>query len=139
MNGTPEEGVAHALKVFLRRRGLPRARVDSEEVAVGCRRAWRELHMPITYRVDPDDAGFPNLEFYVSDSMGDDYHGRIWAEGHVDELDAMHLWFRFDPTVPESKEIAQGELRRHNLAVAQRLRARDLLPEADSGPYPKIL
>jgi len=138
MHGTPEDHVARAFEAFLSRIGLHAVRIDPEEVVLGRHRTWRELHMHIAYRVDPDDAGFPNLEFYAYDPMGDDHHGRIWADGHVEELDAMRLWFHFNPEVMESKEAARQELFAHNLGVGQHLRRRGLLPDTDDGPYSKI-
>jgi hypothetical protein len=40
---------------------------------------WR-----IVYRVDPDDGGFPSLEFYATHRMTSDSHVRIWADGHTE-------------------------------------------------------
>ncbi len=83
----------------------------------------------MAYRIDPDDAGQPNLELYVHHSMMDDFHARIWADGFVEELAAMRLWVQFDPCVPTSRDDALVETRASNGTIAAQLEERGLLPD----------
>jgi hypothetical protein len=125
----PEQRVADAFHAYFVRLGIPTVRIGSEEVTLGRRRAWNEIGFWIAYRVDPDDGGFPSLELYVHHPMMDDWHARIWSDGYVEELDAMHLWFRFDPEVPSSKEAARQEHLERNRDIAIGLHERGLRPQ----------
>jgi hypothetical protein len=125
---TSAERVAGSFNRYLRRIGLPDVRISAEQVRLGVRRAWSALGFWIAYRIDPDDAGQPNLEVYVHHPMMDDFHARIWADGYLEQLEAMHLWFRFDVTMPAYKEAAARENRERNRRIGVLLEERGLLP-----------
>jgi hypothetical protein len=122
---TPEERVADAFTAYFANFDI---RIGPEDVAVGSRRTIGERGWRITYRVDPDDGGFPSLEFYATHRMTNDRHVRIWADGYLERLDAIHEFYGYDPKVPGSQEAAEEEYLRHNRAVARQLRARGLYP-----------
>jgi hypothetical protein len=67
--------------------------------------------------------------------MTSDSHVRIWADGHLEHLDAIHEAFVFDPQVPGSEQAAKEKYLAHNQAVAEQLRARGLYPEGDVNAY----
>jgi hypothetical protein len=104
-------------------------------VTVGSRRTITERGWRITYRVDPDDAGAPSLEFYATHRMTSDSHERIWADGHLEHLDAIYEAYAYDAKVPGSEEAAREKYLQHNQAVARELRARGLYPEGDINAY----
>jgi hypothetical protein len=110
-------------------------RIRPEEVVPGSRRAIGKRGWRITYRVDPDDAGFPSLEFYATHRMTNDRHVRIWADGHVDHLDAIHEFYSYDPKIPGSEEAAREEYMRHNQAIARHLHGRGLYPGGDINAF----
>ncbi len=72
-------------------------RIEPEDVRLGSRRRIGQRGWRIAYRIDPDDAGLPSLEFYATHRMTNDRHVRIWADGHVDHLDAIDEFYGFDP------------------------------------------
>jgi len=82
----PEERIADAFNRYFANFNI---RVEAGEVRVGSRRDIRTRGWRITFRVMPDDAGSPSLEFYATHRMTNDRHVRIWADGHVEELDAI--------------------------------------------------
>jgi hypothetical protein len=129
---TPEERIVDAFNGYFVNFPI---RIEVSDVAVGTRRGIAERGWRITYRVDPDDGGFPSLEFYATHRMTNDRHVRIWADGHVEELDAIHEFFGFDPKVPGSKAAAEAEYLRHNRAIAEQLRARGLYPDGDINAF----
>ncbi len=110
-------------------------RIDEGDVQVGHRREIRAQGWRILFRVDPDDAGSPSLEFYATHRMTDDRHARIWADGHLEELDAIHESYGYDPKVPGSRETAEAEYLRHNRKVAEHLRSVGLYPEDDINAF----
>ncbi len=110
-------------------------RIGPEDVAVGIRRTIGERGWRITYGVDPDDAGLASLEFYATHRMTNDRHVRIWADGHVDHMDAINELFAYDPKAPGSKEAAEEEYLRHNQAVARQVRDRGLYPDGDINAF----
>lgn len=126
----PEKRVANAFNPYLKRIGLPVVRIGPEHVTLGSRRSWYELEdFWIAYRVDPDDGGFPSLELYVHHPMMDDWHARIWADGYLEELPAMRLWFAFDHMTEGSDEAARQELLEHNRGILIELQGRGLCPK----------
>jgi hypothetical protein len=125
----PEALVARAFNMYLKRIGLPVTWIGPEDVTLGHRDAWRAFGFWIAYRIDPDDAGFPSLEVYVHHPWMDDWHARIWADGQLEELEAMHLWFRFVPEVPGSKEAALLQLLERNRIIVYQLHERALCPQ----------
>lgn len=104
-------------------------RVEAGEVRVGSRREIRARGWHITFRVVPDDAGSPSLEFYATHRMTNDRHVRIWADGYLEHLDAIHEFVGYDPKVPGSEEAAKEEYLRHNQMVAEQ--------DACSRPLPR--
>jgi hypothetical protein len=67
--------------------------------------------------------------------MTNDRHVRIWADDHVDHLDASNEFFAYDPEAPGSKEAAEEEYLRHNQVVARQLRDRGLYPDGDINAF----
>ena len=129
---TPQERIAEA---FNRRFAAFGISIQPEDVALGARRAIGERGWGIRLRVDPDDAGFPSLEYYATHRMTSDEHVRIWADGHVESLDAIYEAYVFDPKVPGSEEAARTRYLRHNREVADRLRERGLYPDGDINAF----
>jgi hypothetical protein len=129
---TPEERVAEAFNNYFANFGI---RIDHREIAVGTHRTIREQGWWIAYHVLPDDAGLPSLEFYATHRMTNDRHARIWSDGHLEELDAIHEFYAYDPEVAGSKESAEEEHLRHNRTVAQQLRERGLYPDGDVNAF----
>src|SRR4051812_45821737 len=68
---TPEERVAEAFNV---RFATFEITLEPGDVVVGTHREIVKRGWRITYRVDPDDAGYPSLELYVVHRMTDDSH-----------------------------------------------------------------
>jgi hypothetical protein len=110
-------------------------RIGPGDVVLGSRRAVGERGWRITYRVDADDGGFPSLEFYSTHRMTNDRHVRIWADGYLERLDAMHEFYAYDPKVPGLQEAAEEKYLRHNQAVGRQLRARGLYPHGDINTF----
>ena len=81
MEGTPQERIARRFNSFFTSSGI---RIKPKDVRLNARREIRKGGWRITYRVNPDDGGFPSLEFYASHRMTDDTHYRIWADGHTE-------------------------------------------------------
>jgi hypothetical protein len=129
---TPEERIAEA---FNRCFAHVDIRIAADDVVLGLRREIRERGWRIAFRVLPDDAGTPSLEFYATHRMTNDRHARIWSDGHLDELDAIWELYGFDPKVPGSKEAAEERFLKHNREVAAQLRASGLYPEGDINAY----
>jgi hypothetical protein len=125
----PEACVARAFNKYLVRIGLPTVRLEASDIGVGRHEAWTVLGFWIGWRIDPDDAGFPSLELYVYHPRMDDWHARIWADGYVEELEAMRVWIHFDPEAPGSRETAAEQNRERNRAIAIRLHERGLCPQ----------
>lgn len=102
-------------------------RITPAEVVIGSRRTifdqrsgWR-----ITYRVDPDDVGEPNLEFYATNRFTSDRHVRIFADGRGGHLEAMSESFFHDPSKPE---FGAEEFRTRNKTLMSQLQDRGLYP-----------
>ena len=129
---TPEERIAEA---FDRRFATFDIHLDPADVKVGERGSIRARGWLIMWRVVPDDAGSPSLEFYATHRMTDDEHVRIWADGHVEQLDAIYPFYGFDPKVPGSEEAAKEKYLTHNRKVAEELRASGLYPDGDINAY----
>jgi hypothetical protein len=129
---TPEGRVAEVFNACFANFDI---RIEPKDVTVGTHRRIGHQGWRITYRIDPDDAGFPSLEFYATHWMTDDRHVRIWADGALERLDAIREFFGYDSTVPGSKETAEDTYLRHNRAIARQLRARGLYPYDDINAY----
>jgi hypothetical protein len=110
-------------------------RIEAGDVVLGTRRQIHEQGWRVAYRVVPDDGGFPSLEFYATHRMTSDRHARIWADGHIQGLDAIHEFYAYDPEVPGSREAAEEKYLRHNRLVADQLRASGLYPEGDVNAF----
>lgn len=129
---TPEERVADAFNAYFARFDIA---IAPEDAAVGTRRAISGRGWRIRYRVDPDDAGVPCLEFYATHRMTSDTHVRIWADGHIDDLDAIWESYAYDAKTPGSEQAAKARYLEHNQAVANQLRERGLFPEGDINAF----
>jgi hypothetical protein len=129
---TPEERIADAFNAHFANFDIS---VTPEEVVVGARRRIGERGWLITYRVDADDAGFPSLELYATHRMTNDTHLRIWADGHLEHLDAIEELYAYDPKVPGSEDAARTRYFEHNRSVERRLRERGLYPEGDINAF----
>ena len=82
-------------------------RIEAGDVVLGTRRQIHEQGWRVTYRVVPDDGGFPSLEFHSTHRMTGDRHARIWADGHV------QAWMRFTSSTPTTQRCrAQRSLRK---------------------------
>jgi hypothetical protein len=110
-------------------------RIGAGDVVVGNRREIRERGWWIAFRVLPDDAGLPSLEFYATHRMTNDRHSRIWADGYLEELDAIREFYGYDAKVPGSEDAAKKEYLTHNQMVAEQLRAAGLYPDGDINAY----
>jgi hypothetical protein len=130
---TAETRIAETFDRYFANFGI---RIDPGEVRVGHRGQIRSEGWSIRYRVVPDDAGGPSLEFYATHRMTNDRHAVIWADGHLDTLEAIREFFGYDPDVPRSKEAAEQDYLQHNRLVADRLRAAGLFPEGDINDLP---
>jgi hypothetical protein len=129
---SPEEQVADAFNRYFANFDI---RVEPDDVVVGSHRTIHGEGWLIRHRVDPDDAGFPSLEFYATHRMTDDRHIRIWADGALEGLDAIQPGYGYNPKAPGSKEAAEQEYRRHSQEIARQLRERGLYPEGDINTY----
>lgn len=132
MSPSPEERVAEAFNAYFANFDIS---IRPEDVAVGSGRTIGERGWRIAYRGDPDDAGLPSMEFYATHRMTNDRHERIWADGHVEHLDAIHEVYGWDPKVPASKQAAKEQYLKHNQAVARQLRERGLYPDGDINAF----
>lgn len=97
-------------------------RIVAEDVVVGARRTLRHDGWAITYRVDPDLAGMPTIEFYATHRMTNDRHVVIAADGSLDHQDAIKELLIISG--PDSVE----KFHAHNNAIEDRLRSRGLYP-----------
>jgi hypothetical protein len=129
---TAEERIAETFDTYFANFGI---RIDPGEVRIGGRGQIRSGGWYIRYRVVPDDAGGPSLEFYATHRMTNDRHAVIWADGHLDKLEAIREFSVYNPDVPGAKEAAEQDYRRHNRLVADRLRAAGLFPDGDINAY----
>ena len=129
---TPDERIAEAFNARFVHFEISIAPAD---VVLGARRVIGERGWHIRFRVDPDDAGMPSLEYYATHRMTSDEHVRIWADGHVESLDAIYEAYMYDAKVPGSEEKAREEYLRHNRAVAEQLRERGLYPDGDINAF----
>lgn len=129
---TPQERIAEAFNARFARFQIS---IRPGDVKLGARRVIGERGWHIRLRVDPDDAGFPSLEYYATHRMTSDEHARIWADGHVESLDAIYEAFMFDSKVPGSEEAARAEYLRHNREIADQLRERGLYPDGDINAF----
>jgi len=132
VEGTPQERIARRFNSFFKGFSI---RIEPEEVVLGARGQIGAGGWRITYRVDPDDGGFPSLEFYATHRMTDDSHYRIWADGYAEKLEALRTFYGYRPEVPESKEEAERKYTEHNVRVAKELRERGLYQEGDINAY----
>jgi hypothetical protein len=110
-------------------------RIVPDDVVIGTRRGLGERGWTIRYRVDPDDAGLPSLEFYATHRMTSDSHVRIWADGHVEDLDAIWEAYAYDRKVPGDEERSRERYLQHNREVAEALGARGLYPDGDVNTF----
>ena len=129
---SPEEHIAEVFNSTFARFDM---QIGASDVAIGAHREIRGGGWRILYRVLAEDDGAPSLEFYATHRMTDDRHARIRARGHLEELDAIHTIFGFDPKVPGAEEAAREAYVRHNGKVADELRAAGLYPEGDINAY----
>jgi hypothetical protein len=122
MSPTPEERVAESFNLYFANWDIG---VAPEDVAVGSRRTIvdRKSGWRITYRVDDDGGGMPNLEFYATNRWTNDRHVQIWADGHGEHLEAVSEIFFHEPEEPDS---GTEEIRTRNEAVVRELRDRGL-------------
>lgn len=128
----PEERIAETFNGYFANFDI---RIAPGDVVVGSRQEIRKRGWRIAFRVLPDDAGSPSLEFYATHRMTNDRHSRIWADGHLEELDAIREFYGYDQKVPGSKDAAEKEYLRHNRMVAEQLRAAGLYPGGDINAY----
>jgi hypothetical protein len=109
--------------------------IEAADVVLGARRLIRHRGWHIRFRVDPDDGGFPSLEYYAVHRMTNDTHVRIWADGHAEPLEAIWEMYAWDPKVTGSEEAAHDRYLRHNREVAAELAERGLYPEGDINAF----
>ncbi len=109
--------------------------IAPEDVTLGAHRQIARQGWRIIYRVDPDDAGLPSLEYYATTRMTSDTHVRIWSDGHVEDLDAIREAYAYDADIPGSKEAAHADYLQHNRKVADVLAARGLYPGGDINAF----
>jgi hypothetical protein len=128
----PEERIAETFNGYFANFDI---RIEAGDVVVGSRQEIRKRGWWIAFRVLPDDAGFPSLEFYATHRMTNDRHSRIWADGHLEELDAIREFYGYDANVPGSEDAAKKEYLRHNRMVAEQLRVAGLYPDGDINAY----
>ena len=67
----PEERIAEAFNGYFANFDI---RIGAGDVVVGSRQEIRERGWRIAFRVLPDDAGLPSLEFYATHRMTNDRH-----------------------------------------------------------------
>jgi hypothetical protein len=132
---TPEERIADAFNAYFARFDIT---IGPQDAVVGTRRALGGRGWRIRYRVDPDDAGLPSLEFYATHRMTSDTRVGIWADGHVDDLDAIWESYAYDAKTPGSEQAARAKYVEHNQAVASQLGERGLFPEGDINAFLRI-
>lgn len=121
--GDAQRRIAEAFNAYFDRFDI---RILPEHVVVGIRRTIRADGWAITYRVDPDPAGMPTLEFYATHRMTNDRHVAIAADGSLDYLDAIKEYLILSG--PDSVQ----EFHAHNDTIEQRLRSRGLYPHGQS-------
>jgi hypothetical protein len=129
---TPEQRIADAFNDYFANFDI---RIEADDVTLGSRREIRDKGWCIRLKVDPDDAGSPSLEFYAGHRMTDDRHHRIWADGYVEDLDAIRTFYGYNPKIPGAEEEAKREYLAHNRMVSEQLRASGLYPESDINTY----
>jgi hypothetical protein len=129
---TPEGLIADQFNAYFAHFDI---RIGPDEVVAGTRREIRERGWRILLKIVPDDSGLPSLEFYATHRMTNDRHARIWADGHLEHLDAIEELYAYDPNVPGAKEAAHEAYLMHNRRVAEQLRASGLYPEGDINAY----
>ncbi|MDQ1305994.1 MAG: hypothetical protein QG671_1826 [Actinomycetota bacterium] len=122
--GAAQRRIAEAFDAYFDRFNI---RITAEDVVVGIRRTIRQDGWAITYRVDPDTAGLPTLEFYATHRMTNDRHVVISADGSFDHLDAIKEYLII--AGPDSA----AEFHAHNDNIEDRLRSRGLYPHGQSG------
>lgn len=110
-------------------------RIEPGDVTLGSRREVGKRGWWIAYRVDPDDGGFPSLEFYAVHRMTNDSHVRIWADGQAEWLEAIQEAYGYDSKVPGAEDAAREKYFKHNRRIEEQLRAAGLLPELDINTY----
>lgn len=125
---TPEKRIAETFDRYFANFGI---RIDPGEVRIGGQGQIRSGGWYIKYRVVPDDAGGPSLEFYATHRMTNDRHALIWADGHLDTLEAIREFCWYNPDVPGAKEAAKQDYRRHNRLITDQLREAGLYPDGD--------
>jgi hypothetical protein len=99
---SPKERIAEAFDRYFANFDIT---IEPDEVEVGRRgeilaKGWR-----IAFRVDPDDAGSPGLEFYATHRMTNDRHVRIWADGYEEKLEAIREFYGFDRRCPALRTL----------------------------------
>jgi hypothetical protein len=129
---TPQELIAETFDGYFENFGIT---IDPTDIVIGRRAVIRYRGWYVTLRVIADDAGSPSLEFYATHRMTDDRHVRIWADGVLEELDAIWSMYGYDPKVPGAEEAARERYLAHNREVAERLRAAGLYPDGDINAY----
>jgi hypothetical protein len=119
------ERIAEAFNWYFGQFGI---RIRPEDVVTGARRSIGDKGWRIDYRVDPDDAGLPSLEYYAGHRMTNDRHVLIWADGYRQRLDAMEGFIVWNPNVPGSREAAEQAARERDGAIRRYLRDRGIYP-----------
>lgn len=99
-------------------------RITPGDVVVGILRTIRQEGWAISYRVDPDPAGLPTLEFYATHRRTNDRHVAIAADGSLDHLDAIKEYLII--AGPDSV----AEFDSHNDSIEERLLSRGLYPHS---------
>jgi hypothetical protein len=127
-----QKRIVDGFNAYFRKFGI---RIPAADVMVGghgriAKRGWL-----IAYRIDPDDAGKPSLEFYATHRMTDDRHLRIRADGDFERLRTIHGGYGYKPEVPGSEEAARDAYLRHNREVVKELLGRGLYPHGDINAF----
>jgi hypothetical protein len=123
-----QKRIVNGFNMYFRKFGI---RIPPADVTVGghgriAKRGWL-----IAYRIDPDDAGQPSLEFYATHRMTDDRHLCIRPDGNFERLRTIRSGYGYRPEVPGSRGAARDAHLRHNREVAKELLGRGLYPHGD--------
>jgi hypothetical protein len=127
-----QDRIAEAFNAYFRPFGI---RITAGEVTAGNHRRITKRGWLITFRVDPDGAGLPTLEFHATNRMTDDRHLRIRSDGYFERLEVIQSAYGYLPDVPGGKEAAQEAWLRQNRAVARELLAQGLFPHGDVNAF----
>jgi hypothetical protein len=129
---SPEELISEKFNAYFARFDI---RIKPEDVTIGSHRMIGRQGWRIAYRVDPDDAGRPTLEFYATHRMTSDSRVRIWSDGHTEDLETIHEAYVYDAKLPGAEQAAEAAYLAHNRSVAEKLRDRGLYPDGDINAF----